>query len=89
MHVSLFQVNIALRCILHNHDNIAKEGTDLMPYSYRITSRVLYSAQCHRLYCTLHAFEQFGAPFRAIVGSNVPSRPPRYFKHKQSYSGSY
>ena len=42
--MSLFQVNIALR----------KEG--LMPYSYRITSRVLYSGQCHRHHCTLHAF---------------------------------
>ena len=39
-----------------------KEGT--MPYSYRITSRVLYSAQCHRHHCTLHAFEQFGALYR-------------------------
>ena len=28
MHVSLFQVNIALRCFLHNHGNIAKEGRD-------------------------------------------------------------
>ena len=28
IHVSLFQVNIALRCFLHNHDNIAKDGRD-------------------------------------------------------------
>ena len=28
MHVSLFQVNIALRCFLHNHGNIVKEGRD-------------------------------------------------------------
>ena len=28
IHVSLFQVNIALRCFLHNHGNIAKEGRD-------------------------------------------------------------
>ena len=26
IHVSLFQVNIALRCFLHNHCNIAKDG---------------------------------------------------------------
>ena len=25
MYVSLFKVNIALRCLLHNHGNIAKE----------------------------------------------------------------
>ena len=28
---------------------------------FRMTSRVLYSAQYHRQYCTLHAFEQFEA----------------------------
>ena len=28
IHVSLFQVNIALRCFLHNHGNIVKEGRD-------------------------------------------------------------
>ena len=28
MYVSLFQVNIALRCFLHNHGNIAKERRD-------------------------------------------------------------
>ena len=33
-----------------------KIGT--MPYSYRMTSRVLYSAQCYRQHCTLHTFEQ-------------------------------
>ena len=30
-------------------------------YSYRITSRVLYSAQYHRQQCTLQAFEKIGA----------------------------
>ena len=28
IHVSLFQVNIALRCFLHNHGNIVKEGKE-------------------------------------------------------------
>ena len=31
-----------------------------MPHSYRMTPRVLYSAQ-YRQHCTLQAFEQFGA----------------------------
>ena len=30
---------------------------------FRMTSRVLYSAQYHRQHCTLHAFEQFGTLF--------------------------
>ena len=28
IHMSLFQMNIALRCFLHNHGNIVKEGRD-------------------------------------------------------------
>ena len=44
MHVSLFQVNIALRCFLHNHDNIAKEGRDyalLLPNNFTAHSMPL------------------------------------------------
>ena len=63
MHVSLFQVNIALRCFLHSH-GISRKKRGTMSYSYRITSRVLYSARCHRHHCTLHAFEHFGALYR-------------------------
>ena len=32
-----------------------------MFYSSRMTSKALYSAHYHRQYCTLQAFEQFGA----------------------------
>ena len=62
-------VNIALRRFLHNHGTIATGGSPksrLMPYSYRMTSRVLYSAQYHRQHYTLHAFEQFGAPLKLV-----------------------
>ena len=97
MHVSLFQVNIALRCFLHSHDNIAKEGTDLMPYSY-LTDFTAHSMPLNSLeHCigttsmtNIRPDEDLNpVEFRAIAGSNVPSRPPRYFKHKQTYSGSY
>ena len=30
-------------------------------YSYRMTSRAIYSAQYHRQHCALQAFEEFGA----------------------------
>ena len=50
-----------------------KEGT--MPNSYRITSRVLYSAQCHRDHSTLHAFEQFGALYRHSLDDKHLTRP--------------
>ena len=33
--------------------------TGTMPYSYRMTSRVLFSAQYYRQHCTLQAFKQF------------------------------
>ena len=55
---------------------------------FRMTSRVLYSAQYHRQHCTLHAFEQFGALYmhnhddkyrtprlQAPVDTNEPSGP--------------
>ena len=32
-----------------------------MPYSYQMTSGVLYSTQYHRQHCILQAFEHFGA----------------------------
>ena len=46
-----------------------------MPYSYRITSRVLYSAQCHRHHCTLQAFEQFGALYMHSPSDKHPTQP--------------
>ena len=38
-----------------------KPEVGTLPYSFQMTSRVLYSAQYHRRHCTLHALEQFGA----------------------------
>ena len=61
-------MNIALLRFLHNHGNIATEGS---PKS----SRVLYSAQYHRQHCTLHAFEQFGALSMHNHDDKYPSRP--------------
>ena len=56
-------MNIALRRFLHNHVNIATERSSPKPgYAlllFRMTSRVHYSAQCHRQHCALHV--QFGA----------------------------
>ena len=52
------------------------------PLLFRMTSRVLHSAQYHRKYCTLKAFEQFGALYmhdhddqwlQAPVDTNEPS----------------
>ena len=55
-------MNIALHRFLHNHGNIATEGSrDYALLLFRMTLSVLYSAQYHRQHCTLHAFEQFGA----------------------------
>ena len=42
---------------------------------FRMTSRVLYSAQYHRQHCTLHAFEQFGALYMHNHDDKYPSRP--------------
>ena len=53
-------MNIALRRLLHNHGNIATEGSrDYAILLFLMTSMVLNSAQYHRQHCTLHAFEQF------------------------------
>ena len=57
-------MNIALRRFPHTHGNIATEGSRSRDYAlllFRMTSRVIYSAQYHRQHCTFHAFEQFGA----------------------------
>ena len=42
---------------------------------FRMTSKVLYSAQYHRQHCTLHAFEQFGALYMHNHDDKYPSRP--------------
>ena len=69
-------MNIALRRFLHNHGNIATEGSrDYALLLFRMTSRVLYSAQYHRQHCTLHAFEQFGALYMHNHDDKYPSRP--------------
>ena len=42
---------------------------------FRMTSRVLYSAQYHRQQCTPHTFEQFGALYMHNHDDKYPSRP--------------
>ena len=71
-------MNFALRGFLHNHGNIAKEGSrsrDNALLFFRMTSRVFYSAQYHMQHCTLHAFEQFGALYMHNHDDKYPSRP--------------
>ena len=41
---------------------------------FRMTSRVLYGAQCHRQHCTLQAFEQFGALYMHNNDDKYPAR---------------
>ena len=48
---------------------------DYAPLLFRMTSRILYSAQYHRQHCTLHAFEQFGALYMHNHDDKYPSRP--------------
>ena len=48
---------------------------DYALFLFRMTSRVLYSAQYHRQHCTLHAFEQFGALNMHNHDDKYPSRP--------------
>ena len=67
-------MNIALRRFLHNHGNMATEGS-LKPGLFRVTSRVLYSAQYHRQRCTLHTFEQFGTLYMHNHDDKYPTRP--------------
>ena len=42
---------------------------------FRMTSRVLYSAQYHMQHCTFHAFEQFGALYMHNYDDKYPARP--------------
>ena len=44
-----------------------------MPYSYQMTSRVLYSAQYNRQHCTLQAFAQF----EALYTHNLAEKHPK------------
>ena len=41
---------------------------------FRMTSRILYSAQYHRQYCTLQAFEQFRALYMHNHDDKYPAR---------------
>ena len=70
-------VNVDLRRFLHNHSTIAKKEArcqDCAILLFRMTSRVLYSAQNHRQNLTLHAFEQFGALYMHNNDIKYPSR---------------
>ena len=76
-------VNIALSRFLHIVTIMAisrqKEvrSRDNARYAlllFRITSRVLYSVQYHRQYCTLHTFEQFGALYMHNHDNKYPAR---------------
>ena len=69
-------MNNVLLHFLHSHGNIATEGI-IGPglFLFRMTSRVLQSAQYHRQHCTLHAFEQFGALYMHNHDDKYPSRP--------------
>ena len=72
-------VNIALRRFLHNHGNIATEGSPKSGLCPTLIewSRVLYSAQYHRKYCTLQA-RQFGALYFCIGTISITNiRPDR------------
>ena len=42
---------------------------------FRMTSRVLYSAQYHRQHCTLLSFEQFSALYMHNHDDKYPARP--------------
>ena len=42
---------------------------------FRMTSRVLHSAQYHRQHCTLHGFEQFAALYMHNRDDKYPARP--------------
>ena len=45
-----------------------------LPYSYRMTSRVLYRAQYHKQHCTLQAFEQFGTLYMHHLVDKQPTQ---------------
>ena len=70
--------NIASRRFLHNHGNIATEGSPkpgLCPTLISNDFKGLYSAQYHRQQCTLHSFVQFGALYMHNHYDKFPSRP--------------
>ena len=73
-------MNIALRRFLHNHGNIATEGSPepgLCPTLILndFKGSLFYSAQYHRQHCTLQAFEQFGALHMHNHDNKYPARP--------------
>ena len=71
-------MNIVIRRFLYKHGNIATEGSPRPGHVlllFRMTSRVLYSAQYHGQQCTLHAFEQFGALYMHNHDDKYPNRP--------------
>ena len=67
-------MNTPLHCFLHNHGNIATEGS---PKSELLANdaKDLYIAHYHRQHCTLQAFEQFGALYMYNLDDKHPTRP--------------
>ena len=59
-----------------------------IPYSYRMTSRVLYSAQYHRQHCALQTFEEFGALYMTRQDSGKASVMPWSQFTKGAFPGS-
>ena len=68
-------MNIAFRTIMAMSRQKEARSLDYALLLFRMTSRVLYSAQYHRQHCTLHAFEQFGALYMYNHDDKYPSRP--------------
>ena len=52
-----------------------KPEVGTVPYSYRMTSRVLYSTQFHRQQDTSHTFEQFRTLYMNTLDDRQPTRP--------------
>ena len=76
--MSLTRVNIALRRFLHIEAISRQKEARNRNYGlllFRMTSRVLYSAQYHRQHCKLHAFEQFWALYMHKHDDKYPPRP--------------
>ena len=71
-------MNIALLSLLHNHRQYRarrKHEVKTMTYSYRITPKVIYSAQYHRHHYTLRDFEQFGTLYMHNLDDKHPTGP--------------
>ena len=72
-------MNIAICRFLHNNGAISRQKeTRSQHYTllfFRMTSRVLHSAQYHRHHCTLQAFEQFRALYMHKHDDKYPPRP--------------